>query len=465
MEKFRIEHDFLGELQIENDKYYGVQTKRAMENFPISGIPISDFPDFVKAFAYLKKSSAQANRDLKVMDAKIAEAIIAASDEIIGGKLIDQFPVDVIQGGAGTSSNMNANEVICNRALEIAGHNKGEFSFIHPNNHVNKAQSTNDVYPTAIKLTAYKLSFGLEKELERLKAAFLKKGKEFEHVLKMGRTQLQDAVPMSLGQEFNAWAVAVNDDIELLRQARKVLLQINMGATAIGTGILAPETYSVVVTKYIAENTGYDVVAAPDFIEATNDCGGYVEYSSALKRIASKISKICNDLRLLSSGPRTGIGEINLPPRQPGSSIMPGKVNPVIPEVVSQVAFEVIGNDVTVTMAAEAGQLQLNAMEPVIAYSLFCSTIHMEHALQTLTDNCVLGITANDKHSREMVEGSIGIVTILMPILGYEKCSQIARLALDTGKGIKQILHENKLLSDKEIEEVMKTENMARAIR
>jgi len=465
MEKFRIEHDFLGELQIENDKYYGVQTKRAMENFPISGIPISDFPDFVKAFAYLKKSSAQANRDLKVMDAKIAEAIIAASDEIIGGKLIDQFPVDVIQGGAGTSSNMNANEVICNRALEIAGHNKGEFSFIHPNNHVNKAQSTNDVYPTAIKLTAYKLSFGLEKELERLKAAFLKKGKEFEHVLKMGRTQLQDAVPMSLGQEFNAWAVAVNDDIELLRQARKVLLQINMGATAIGTGILAPETYSVVVTKYIAENTGYDVVAAPDFIEATNDCGGYVEYSSALKRIASKISKICNDLRLLSSGPRTGIGEINLPARQPGSSIMPGKVNPVIPEVVSQVAFEVIGNDVTVTMAAEAGQLQLNAMEPVIAYSLFCSTIHMEHALQTLTDNCVLGITANDKHSREMVEGSIGIVTILMPILGYEKCSQIARLALDTGKGIKQILHENKLLSDKEIEEVMKTENMARAIR
>lgn len=465
MEEYRIEHDFLGKMQISNSKYYGVQTTRAMENFPISSVPISTFPNFVKALAFIKKAAAEANRDFGALDPQAADAIIKASDEIINGSLLDQFPVDVIQGGAGTSSNMNANEVICNRALEIAGHQKGEYEFIHPNNDVNKSQSTNDVYPTAIKITAYLQSMDLEKELIHLKEALEAKGEEFKDVLKMGRTQLQDAVPMSLGQEFHAWAQSVGEDVWLLRSSRNVLLRISMGATAIGTGILAPEGYSKLVTEYLSNDTGLPLARSENFIESTQDCSCYVQYSGVLKCIASKLSKICNDLRLLSSGPRTGINEINLPPRQPGSSIMPGKVNPVIPEVVNQVAFEVIGNDVTITMAAEAGQLELNAMEPVIAYSLFCSANHLSHAIRTLSDNCIKGITANKERSRAMVEGSIGIVTILMPILGYEKCSEIARTALETGKSVKQILHEKKLLDDSEIDEVMKTENMARIIR
>jgi len=465
MQSYRMEHDFIGEMKIEDDKYYGVQTKRAMENFPISRVPISTFPIFVKALAHIKKAAAEANMDLGVLDPGIAKAIIAASDEVIKGKLLSQFPVDVFQGGAGTSCNMNANEVICNRALEIYGKKKGEYQYIHPNNHVNKSQSTNDVYPTAIRITTYMQSLELEKELLRFKKALEEKAAEFKHVIKMGRTQLQDAVPMSLGQEFLAWATTIGEDVERLRDSRSLLLEINMGGTAIGTGILAPKTYSEHVTKHLAENTGIPFVSASDFIEATQDCGCYVQYSGMIKRISCKLSKICNDLRLLSSGPRTGIGEINLPPRQPGSSIMPGKVNPVIPEVVNQVAFEIVGNDVTVTMAAEAGQLELNAMEPIIAYSLSCSNIHLTNALKTLTDNCIKGITANEARARALVDGSIGIVTILMPVLGYEKCSQVARIALETGKSVKDILLENHLLSASEIDEIMKPENMAKSIR
>ena len=465
MKDTRLEHDFLGEMEIDNSKLYGIQTERALINFPISNVPISNFPNFIKALAHIKKAAAQANLEQKALEPAIGDAIIKACDELIDGKHLEQFPIDVIQGGAGTSSNMNANEVICNRALELYGKKKGEYQYIHPNNHVNKSQSTNDVYPTAIRITTYLQSLELEKVLENLKTELEAKAEEFAHVIKMGRTQLQDAVPMSLGQEFKAWAITIGEDIERLRFSRKLLLEINMGATAIGTGILAKENYSVLVTKYLSKSTGLELISSSNFIEATQDCGCYIQYSSVIKRIACKLSKICNDLRLLSSGPRTGINEINLPPRQPGSSIMPGKVNPVIPEVVNQVAFEVIGNDVTITMAAEAGQLELNAMEPIIAYSLFCSNTHLTKAVVTLTDNCIKGITANEERCKDLMEHSIGIVTILMPVLGYEKCSFVAKQALSQNKSVRDVLLENKLLTTEEIDEIMQPVNMARNIR
>lgn len=465
MKDTRLEHDFLGEMEIDNSKLYGIQTERALINFPISNVPISNFPNFIKALAHIKKAAAQANLEQKALEPAIGDAIIKACDELIDGKHLEQFPIDVIQGGAGTSSNMNANEVICNRALELYGKKKGEYQYIHPNNHVNKSQSTNDVYPTAIRITTYLQSLDLEKVLENLKTELEAKAEEFAHVIKMGRTQLQDAVPMSLGQEFKAWAITIGEDIERLRFSRKLLLEINMGATAIGTGILAKENYSVLVTKYLSKSTGLELISSSNFIEATQDCGCYIQYSSVIKRIACKLSKICNDLRLLSSGPRTGINEINLPPRQPGSSIMPGKVNPVIPEVVNQVAFEVIGNDVTITMAAEAGQLELNAMEPIIAYSLFCSNTHLTKAVVTLTDNCIKGITANEERCKDLMEHSIGIVTILMPVLGYEKCSFVAKQALSQNKSVRDVLLENKLLTTEEIDEIMQPVNMARNIR
>lgn len=465
MKDTRLEHDFLGEMEIDNSKLYGIQTERALINFPISNVPISNFPNFIKALAHIKKAAAQANLEQKALEPAIGDAIIKACDELIDGKHLEQFPIDVIQGGAGTSSNMNANEVICNRALELYGKKKGEYQYIHPNNHVNKSQSTNDVYPTAIRITTYLQSLELEKVLENLKTELEAKAEEFAHVIKMGRTQLQDAVPMSLGQEFKAWAITIGEDIERLRFSRKLLLEINMGATAIGTGILAKENYSVLVTKYLSKSTGLELISSSNFIEATQDCGCYIQYSSVIKRIACKLSKICNDLRLLSSGPRTGINEINLPPRQPGSSIMPGKVNPVIPEVVNQVAFEVIGNDVTITMAAEAGQLELNAMEPIIAYSLFCSNTHLTKAVVTLTDNCIKGITANEERCKDLMEHSIGIVTILMPVLGYEKCSFVAKQALNQNKSVREVLLENKLLTTEEIDEIMQPVNMARNVR
>lgn len=461
MIEYRNEHDFLGEMKISNEYLYGVQTARALENFSISNVPIKKFPVFIKTLAHIKKAAALANNDLKVLDDEKCSAICKACDEIIAGKHLKHFPIDVIQGGAGTSCNMNANEVITNRALEIMGKERGQYEFLHPNNHVNLSQSTNDVYPTAIRITTYLQSLDLEKQLLYFKKELSKKADEFKDIIKMGRTQLQDAVPMTLGQEFRAWVVTIEEDIERLKYSRELLLEINMGATAIGTGILTPIGYAKRVTEHLSKSTKLNLKVSFDLIEATQDCGTFIQYSSVVKRIACKLSKICNDLRLLSSGPRAGINEINLPARQPGSSIMPGKVNPVIPEVVNQVAFEVIGNDVTITMAVEAGQLELNAMEPIIAYSLFSSNTHLVNAIKTLTKNCIIGITANKERARSLVENSIGLVTILMPILGYEKCSFIAKTALSENKSVYDVVIENKFLSEDKLNEVLSADNMA----
>jgi aspartate ammonia-lyase len=457
----RIEHDFLGEMEIPDENYYGIQTIRALNNFDITGIPFSHYPVFIKALAQVKKACAQTNFYLNWMDKQKTDAIVQACDEIIDNKLIDQFPVDIIQGGAGTSINMNANEVIANRALEITGHKKGDYTFIHPNNHVNLSQSTNDVFPTAIRIAVIQYGENLKTEMEAFRDSLLKKSEEFRDVLKMGRTQLQDAVPMTLGQEFHAWAVTIDEDIHRLEDAKTLMLEINLGGTAIGTCINTPKGFSKKVTEIISENTGLKLICASDLIEATQDCGCYIQYSGVLKRIAVKLSKISNDLRLLSSGPRTGFNEINLPPKQPGSSIMPGKVNPVIPEVMNQVAFDVIGNDISITMAAEAGQLELNAMEPVIAYKLFSSIKHMKNAIHTLRINCIDGITANKERCRELVYNSIGIVTVLNPALGYEICSKIASRALKTGESIEDIVLDLKLLSKEELNKLMSPENMA----
>ncbi|NML37990.1 aspartate ammonia-lyase [Chitinophaga sp. G-6-1-13] len=459
----RIEHDFLGEKEIPQDVYYGIQTLRALENFHITGIPLKVEPIFVKSLGYVKKAAAMANRDLGVLDKNIAEYIIKASDRVISGEFDNQFLSDLIQGGAGTSVNMNANEVIANVALEMMGKQKGEYEFCHPNNHVNCSQSTNDAYPTAfrialiLKLTAYK------EELGKLADAFDTKGKEFQNVLKMGRTQLQDAVPMSLGDEFHAFSINLKEELSRVDSSKRLIAEINMGATAIGTRVNAPEGYAELVTQYLCEVTGLDLKLAENLIEATNDTGAYVQLSGVLKRTAVKVSKICNDLRLLSSGPRAGLNEINLPPMQPGSSIMPGKVNPVIPEVVNQTAYYVIGADLTVTMAAEAGQLQLNVMEPVISFALFTAITYMGNACRTLREKCILGITANAEHTKQMVMNSIGIVTQLNPILGYEKSASIAREALETGKSVHDIaVKEKKLITQEKWDEIFTFDNMIR---
>lgn len=457
----RIEHDFLGEKEISDNLYYGVQTARALENFHITGIPLSKEPLMVEAMGYVKKAAAMANRDCGVLKPEIAYAIVMACDQLIAGKHLDQFPTDMIQGGAGTSVNMNANEVIANLGLEILGFAKGDYDHCHPNNHVNCSQSTNDAYPTAFRLALHRKLDKMIKAMEVLRDAFAKKGEEFKNVLKMGRTQLQDAVPMTLGAEFHGFSTTINEDINRLREAQQLILEINMGATAIGTKINAPEAYPEMVTKYIADISGIPVTLSPDLIEATSDTGAYVQISGVMKRCAVKLSKICNDLRLLSSGPRTGLNEINLPPLQPGSSIMPGKVNPVIPEVVNQTAYYVIGADVTITMAAEAGQLQLNVMEPVIGFSLFTSLSYMENACYTLQSKCVDGITANEEHCRNMVMNSIGIVTSLNPILGYEDCSSIAKEALKTGKSIHEIVVvERKLILQSKWDEIYNIDNL-----
>lgn len=457
----RIEHDFLGEKEIENSKYYGVQTLRALENFNITGIPIYKEPLLIKAFAYVKKAAAKANHDCGVLDAKITEAICFACDEIITGKYDQQFVSDMIQGGAGTSCNMNANEVIANIGLEFMGYPKGDYDNLHPNNHVNCSQSTNDAYPTAFRLALYEKMHQYITALENLRDAFTKKSLEFDHILKMGRTQLQDAVPMTLGAEFHGWATTIDEDIHRIKEAQQLLKEVNMGATAIGTRINAPEGYPEICVNYLAEISEIPVVLAEDLIEATSDTGAYVQISGTLKRSVIKISKICNDLRLLSSGPRAGFNEINLPKLQPGSSIMPGKVNPVMPEVVNQTAFYVIGADVTITMAAEAGQLQLNVMEPVIAFSLFTSISYMSNAINSLVDKCVLGITANEEVCKNMVMNSIGIVTALNPILGYEKCSAIAKEALETGKSVHTItVLEKQFITQEKWDEIFNLENL-----
>jgi aspartate ammonia-lyase len=458
----RREHDLLGDRDVPADAYYGVHTLRAMENFPITGIPIAIYPDLVDALAAIKQAAALANRELRLLDAAHADFIVKACERIRAGKLHDQFTVDVIQGGAGTSTNMNANEVIANLALELMGHGKGEYAHLHPNEHVNMSQSTNDVYPTALKLATYVGLYRLVDAMEVLRGAFAAKAHEFRDVLKMGRTQLQDAVPMTLGQEFSTYAVMLGEDQERIREASALICEINMGATAIGTGITAHPEYAAVVCRHLRAITDIPVVTAPNLVEATQDCGAFVQLSGVLKRVAVKLSKTCNDLRLLSSGPRAGLGEINLPPVQAGSSIMPGKVNPVIPEVVNQVAYEVIGNDVTVTFAAEAGQLQLNAFEPIIAHSLFKSVEHLRAACLTLAERCVVGITANVEHMRAAVENSIGVVTALNPYIGYANATAVAAEAHATGGRVYDIVLQKGLLSKERLDEILRPEILTR---
>ncbi|WP_143309274.1 aspartate ammonia-lyase [Chitinophaga vietnamensis] len=459
----RIEHDFLGEREIPQDVYYGIQTLRALENFHITGIPLKTEPVFVQALGYVKKAAAMANRDLGVLDKHIAEYIIKACDRVISGEFDNQFLSDLIQGGAGTSVNMNANEVIANVALEMMGKQKGQYEFCHPNNHVNCSQSTNDAYPTAFRIALINKLTGYTEILNNLAQAFADKGVEFRNVLKMGRTQLQDAVPMSLGDEFKAFATNLNEELARVEESKRLISEVNMGATAIGTGVNAPKGYPDLVIKYLREVTQLDLSLAGDLIEATYDAGAYVQLSGVLKRTAVKVSKICNDLRLLSSGPRAGLNEINLPPMQPGSSIMPGKVNPVIPEVVNQTAFYVIGADLTVTLAAEAGQLQLNVMEPVLSFALFTAISYMSNACRTLREKCVLGITANAERTRDMVMNSIGIVTQLNPIIGYEQSAAIAREALETGKSVHDIaVKEKKLITQEKWDEIYTFNNLIR---
>ena len=453
--KFRLESDLIGELQVPADAYYGVQTQRALNNYKISTTHMYDYPEYIIAIAYVKMAAAQANGELGVLDKKIADAIVAACKEIVGGALWDQFPVDMMQGGAGTSVNMNANEVIANRALELMGHKKGEYQYCSPNDHVNCAQSTNDAYPTAFRYTFVRMNRHLEDALKQLIASFRAKGQEFKDIIKMGRTQLQDAVPMTSGQEFNAFANNLEEEIANLERNVVLLKEINMGGTAIGTGLNAVPGFAELCTKRLSEFSGDSFEKAPDLVEATPDTGAYVSYSAALKRLAVKLSKICNDLRLMASGPRCGLHEINLPPMAPGSSIMPGKVNPVIPEVTNQVCFKVIGNDTCVAFAAEAGQLQLNVMEPVIAQSILESQTWLTNVMHTLREKCIEGITVNADHCYEMVKHSIGIVTALNPYIGYKASTKVAKEALETGVGVYDLVLHYGLMTKEKLDEAL----------
>jgi len=451
----RIEHDLIGDREVPAGAYYGVHTLRARENFPITGTAISIYPDLVRALACVKPAAARANLELGLLDDARAGAIMRACEEIRGGALLGEFVVDVIQGGAGTSTNMNANEVIANRALELLDARKGDYARLHPLDHVNLSQSTNDVYPTAVKL-ALQMGIGhLLRELAALRNEFESKAIEFSGVLKIGRTQLQDAVPMTLGQEFSTYAVMLQEDESRLAEAADLIREINLGATAIGTGINAHPEYAERVTRHLSEISGVEFIVSPNLIEATQDAGAFVQLSGVLKRVAVKLSKVCNDLRLLSSGPRAGLGEINLPAVQAGSSIMPGKVNPVIPEVVNQIAFEVIGNDITVTMAAEGGQLQLNAFEPVIAHSLFKSIAHLAAGCRTLGERCVRGITANRERARQLLDDSTALVTALNPYIGYARASEIAKEALATGKRVYDLVLEKKLMTREDLDALL----------
>jgi aspartate ammonia-lyase len=458
----RTEHDLLGDREVPQAAYYGVHSLRAVENFAITGRTLADCPDLINALAAIKQAAALANRELGLLDAARTDAIVAACEEIRAGALHDQFVVDLIQGGAGTSTNMNANEVIANRALEILGHERGAYEHLHPNEHVNMGQSTNDVYPTALKIAATGAIRRLIDAMAALRGSFAAKATEFADILKMGRTQLQDAVPMTLGQEFGTYALMLREDETRLGEAALLIREINMGATAIGTGITAHPLYAARVCARLSEITGIPLQTAEDLVEATQDCGAFVQLSGVLKRVAVKLSKTCNDLRLLSSGPRAGFNEINLPARQAGSSIMPGKVNPVIPEVVNQVAFEVIGNDVTITFAAEAGQLQLNAFEPIIAYSLFNSLTHLRAACITLDLHCVRGITANRERLRASVEQSIGIVTALNPYIGYRNATAVALEAHATGRGVYELVLEQGLMAKAQLDAVLQPDRLTR---
>jgi len=457
---YRKEHDSLGEKNIPEEAYYGTQTLRAAETYHITGVPISHNREFIDALAYVKKACAKANFKLGLLTEEKHDAICGACNEILAGKYHDQFIIDSVQGGAGTSTNMNANEVIANVALELMGHQKGEYQFLHPNNDVNMSQSTNDAYPTAFRLALILSMRKVISAIEYLAEVFESKGEEFAHILKMGRTQLQDAVPMTLGQEFTAWSIMLKEDMARLSEMKKHLKEINLGATAIGTGINTHPDYAGLAVNNLAIESGVSVVLAENLVEATQDTGAYVQLSGVLKRYAVKISKICNDLRLLSSGPRCGLNEINLPAIAPGSSIMPGKINPVIPEVVNQSAFLVIGYDTTITMAAEAGQLELNVMEPIIAYALFSSFNAISQATMTLADNCVRGITANEDVCRNYVHNSIGIVTALVPYIGYEESAEVAKESLKTGVSVLDLVLRRKLLDKAKLEEILKPEGM-----
>ncbi|WP_430813318.1 aspartate ammonia-lyase [Carboxylicivirga sp. RSCT41] len=456
----RIESDLIGELQVPVNAYYGVQTQRAVENFNISTARLSQYRHFIWALGVVKMAAIKANHDMGLVEDKVKNAVVQACKEVMDGKFDNEFPIDMIQGGAGTSTNMNANEVIANRALELMGYEKGQYEYCSPNDIVNLSQSTNDAYPTAIKLSLIRMNYILIEHLQQLVEAFKKKGNEFADIIKMGRTQLQDAVPMTLGQEFCAFAITLTEEIERLTQNANLFREVNMGATAIGTGINSVEGYSEACVRHLNDITGYPIVLASDLVEATPDTGSYVIYSSALKRMAVKISKICNDLRILSSGPRAGFNEINLPAMQPGSSIMPGKVNPVIPEVMNQICFKVIGNDLTVTFAAEAGQLQLNVMEPVLCHSILESMQFLMRGMDTLRIKCIDGITANEDICENMVLKSIGIVTALNPHIGYKNSTRIAKEALKTGKGVYEIVLEEGILSEDQLKEILKPENM-----
>lgn len=463
--KTRLEHDLLGDKNIPIEYYFGIQTMRAMENFHISRVRLNMFPYFINALAVVKEAAAETNCELGLLQPDIKNAIVETCNDIKRGDLHDNFVVDMVQGGAGTSTNMNANEVIANRALEIMGYEKGEYKYCHPNNHVNLSQSTNDAYPTAVRIALLNRTKDLVESLKWLVQTFKYKADEFSDVIKMGRTQMQDAVPMTLGQEFGAYAATLAEEIDRIENNAHLFLEVNMGATAIGTGINTDPDYTPLCIKYLRKITGMPIVAASNMIEATNDTGAFIMYSSAVKRLAVKLSKISNDLRLLSSGPRTGFNEINLPAMQPGSTIMPGKVNPVIPEVVNQIAFKVIGNDLVITLAVEAGQLELNAMEPIIVQSLFESTEMLINGMNTLRDRCIVGITANKDRCREMVYNSIGLITALNPYLGYEVSTDIAKEALETGKGVYALVLEKGLMSKEELDNILLPENMVQPRR
>jgi aspartate ammonia-lyase len=457
---YRTEHDSLGEREIPNHAYYGVQTVRALENFAISGVPLRNFAHFVDALAYVKKAAAQANAQLKVLDSAKARAIEEACDEILAGKLHEHFVVDMMQGGAGTSTNMNANEVIANRALEFMGHSKGEYKHLHPNDHVNCSQSTNDAYPTAIKLAVI---FSLKDTLAamgELRSALSTKEKEFANVLKMGRTENQDAVPMTLGQEFGAYAGMISSAMSALARSAEEIHDLNMGATAIGTGINSPPGYADLVTRRLAELTGLPLKKATNLVEATQDSGAFAQMAATLKRAAVQVSKICNDLRWLSSGPRCGLAEIQLPPMQPGSSIMPGKVNPVIPELVSQICYQIIGYDVTISMAAEASELELNMAEPIIAYDLLHGLMILKNACVTLVARCISGIKANEDRCRQYVQNSIGLVTALNPVIGYERSAAIAKEALHTGGSVYDLVLQKGWLTREKLDDLLSPANM-----
>ncbi len=460
MEGVRLEHDSLGERELPNTVYYGVQTQRALENFAISGVRLKNFDHMIEALAFVKKAAAQANAELGVLDEDKMKAICAACDELLEGKLHDQFVVDMFQGGAGTSTNMNANEVIANRGLELMGHEKGQYEHLHPNDHVNCSQSTNDAYPTSIKLAVILSLKDLLGAMEELRDALADKGEEFADILKMGRTENQDAVPMTLGQEFSAYAVMIESGMAALERNVEELHAVNMGATAIGTGLNSPPGYANLVSQKLAAVSGLPIVKAENLVEATQDCAAFAQMSGTLKRAAVQISKICNDLRWLSSGPRCGLNEINLPPLQPGSSIMPGKVNPVAPELANQVCYQIIGYDAIVSMAAEASELELNMAEPIIAYDLLHGMMILKNACIMLTSRCITGITANREVCRGYVERSIGLVTALNPVIGYEKSASIAKEALKTGGNVYDLVLEKGWLTKEELDDLLRPENM-----